>query len=465
MSISLTDKLVQLYQLWDKDPVLGVKQLFGVEPTEQQAELIRSAWSQRCRVAVSSCQGAGKTSALVWLTFLFLLTQDDCRILITSPSYQQLGRVFSSEIAKWHSKMPEVFRNQFIITKDKVALKGKEGFQFASMVTASSDNEENLQGGHSESYIILADEASGIDEHVFDLLLGTLGTGTGGRFILTSNPLRSSGRFWEIFGKELDGWTRHYFSAYEAPRMNPEWIEEMKETYGEDSDIFRVRVLGKFPRASTSQYFPADLIQQAQNNRVDEYIYGRYPRICGVDIARFGDDMTVFVIRQGPRILDITKFKGLDTMEVASKLFEYNTMWKPNTICVDSMGIGAGVYDRAKQLHLPVHQVVVAQKSTEPMEYANLRAQLYGLTKEWLQNGADIPSDKEVYEQFLSIEYGYNTKMQIQMVSKKDLKKRGIDSPDIVDAITLTHLHDAFKRVGVAAVKAREVKKANYLWS
>ena len=459
-------KLTSLLNIWKGNPVMGIKQLFSVEPTAQQVSLIKAAWNPTARVAVSSCQGAGKTATLVWLMFLFLLTQNDCQILITSPSHQQLGRVFNAQIAKWHASMPAFFKEQFIITKEKVAIKGKEGFQFAQLVTASAENKENLQGGHAESYVILVDEASGVEEPVFDLLLGTLSTHKGGRMIMTSNPLRAAGRFHEIFSREELSkiWTRLYFSAYDSPVINDNWIEEMKETYGEDSDIFRVRVLGQFPRLSSTQFFPTDAIKAAVEYRANPLYYQQFPKVCGADIARFGDDSTVFTIRQGAKILDVTRYSGLDTMEVTSKLADYRQIWSPGLICIDAIGVGAGVYDRAQQLGLPVKPVIVSQKSSEPMQYLNLRSQLYGMTKEWLMNGADIPNDTDMIKQFMSMQYGYNNKMQLQLISKKDMKRQGLESPDIIDSIALTFAGEAINRTPYS-VAPRRIAKSNFLWA
>jgi hypothetical protein len=459
------EKLIKLLAHWRSDPVLGVRSLFGVEPTEQQKGLIYDAWHPQARVAVSSCQGAGKTASLVWLMFLFLLTQEDCRILITSPSYQQLARVFSSEIAKWHHKMPKFFQDQFVILKESVAIKGKEQFQIANMVTASAEHKENLQGGHSTSYVILADEASGIEEAVFDLLLGTLSTHSGGRFILTSNPLRASGRFYEIFHREnlAAKWRQHYFSALDSPVINEQWIQEMEETYGLDSDIYRVRVLGQFPRSATTQFFRSDKVTEAISNDIPRTHYGAFPRVAGVDIARFGDDLTVFVLRQGPKVLHIEKYSGLDNMEVVSKLVEFYQKWQPSLINMDAIGVGTGPFDRAKELGLPVHPVVVSQKSTDPLQYCNLRAQLYGLCREWLYNGADIPNDQDFEQQFLSVEYGFTPKMQIQMAQKKLIKAKGLPSPDIVDALTLTFAGEAITRRSFQT-KPRPVQQSNYFW-
>lgn len=457
------DILLELYQHWEKDPVLGIRSLFKVDPTQQQIELIQSAWPQQSRTAASSCQGSGKTATLTWLTFLFLLVKADCRILITSPSYQQLTRVFSAEASKWLSKMEPPFNTFFNITKEKIALRGAEGHQFAQLVTASAENSESLQGGHSDNYIVLGDEASGIPEDVFDLLLGTLSTGDGGRMLLTSNPLRSSGRFYEIFSRDLAKWNKLFFSAYDSPNINKEWIEEMKETYGEDSDIFRVRVLGRFPRASNSQYIPTNIVEEAMQRSVHQQHYGNYPKVIGVDVARFGDDSTVFVVRQGPKLLDITVFNGLDNTEVADKLFEYQRIHNAATIFIDGIGVGGGVVDICKRMGLPIKEVIVSMNSSQPLQYANLRSQCWGLMKTWLDNGADIPNLPELKSQLTSMQYGYNGKMQIQLMTKRDIKRMGLPSPDIPDAVSYTFAGESFT-IGSVRTTARKIARPRYLW-
>ena len=259
-----------LGEAWRADNVLGVESLFQVELTEQQKELVRLADDQKARVAVSSCTGSGKTAVLSMLTLLYLMILPDCRILITSPSFQQLNRVFNAELRKWYRKMPPQFQEFYELTRETIRYTNTEKYeQFASLVTASVDNKEALQGGHADNYIIFADEASGISEEAFDILLATLSTGEGGRFVQVSNPVRSSGRFYEIFKNDLGRWNKLYFSAFDSPNVNPEWIEDMRDTYGEESDLYRMRVLGQFPRVGISQYISAETVEEAVFKSVD----------------------------------------------------------------------------------------------------------------------------------------------------------------------------------------------------
>ena len=366
--------------------------------------------------------------------------------------------------------MIEEFQGYFNITKEKVEYTNtKRYLQVANLITASVENKESLQGGHASNYIILGDEASGISEEAFDILLGTLSTGDGGRFILASNPVRSSGRFYEIFNRSLGTWVKLFFSAHDSPNVNKEWIQEMEDTYGIDSDLYRMRVLGQFPRIGVAQFISSDIVEECLKNNLNLTSYNNFPKVMGVDIARFGDDSTVFVVRQGPKLVDFKVFKGLDTMEVATKVAEYNGIHQTSRIFIDSIGVGAGTYDRCKQLGLKVSEVVVSNKSTEPNVYSNLRSQLWGKMREWLQNGADLPffaKEKEtnLASQLSAMEFAYNNKMQIQLLSKKDLKKMGHPSPDIADALALTFADQAFDGRSRHFMK-RPIRRPEFMWT
>lgn len=458
-----------ILDVWKDDHVLAIESLFEVELTDQQKKLVTLSDDQSARVAVASCTGSGKSAVCSMLVFIYLMLLPDCRILVTSPSFNQLVRVFSAELEKWWRRMPPQFQELFKLTREKVEYLGSTKYNnFCNLVTASVENKESLQGGHAENYIIIADEASGIKEDAFDILLGTLSTGEGGRFIQVSNPVRSSGRFYQIFQNENSKWHKLFFSAYDSPNVNKEWIEEMKLTYGDDSDLFRMRVLGRFPRVGVAQYISAEIVEDAINNHLHPSSYINFSKIMGVDVARFGDDKTCLVVRQGPKLVDIRTYKGLNTMEVAARVAEYQAIHKCAQIHVDAIGIGAGTYDRCRELGLPVIEVNVANKSTSPNIYCNLRSQIWGEMKEWLANGADLPlqareKESDLASELTSMEYFYNNRMQLQLMSKKDLKKMGHVSPDIADALSLTFASSIYE------VKSRTrsrlgVKKVNFFW-
>lgn len=458
---SLNSKIAELLLSYKENPIFAIESLFSVKLDDQQRSLVLGACAKNSRVAVKSGQGCGKTATLVWLTMYFLLTLEDCRILITAPSAQQLNRVFHSEFLKMYARLPDVFKNFFDIKKESIHIKGKE-YQMASLVTGNPSNIEGLQGGHATNYIIMGDEASGLDELVFDTLLGTLGTGDG-KFILTSNPVRNSGRFYEIFKSENPRWNRITFSGIKSAQISKGWLDDMKAMYDELDDNWQIRVLGNFGRFGEQQFIPSSLVEQCSNNWLENKVYKNYPKVAGVDVARFGADQTVLTLRQGPKLLDVTRYTNLDTMEVAARVADYYQRHLPSTIYIDSIGVGAGVFDRTSELGLPVREVVVSQGSNNPKMYGNFRAQLWGEMRDWMHNGADIPDDKDLQSQLNAMQYTYNNKMQILLMSKRDIKKMGLPSPDIADSIALTFAGNAYIANTVRASK-RMVRKTNFMW-
>ena len=458
-----------LIEYWSSDHIGAMESIFSIVLTDQQKSLVVSADNPTARVAVASCTGSGKTCCLAMMTLLYLMILPDCRILVTSPSFNQLSRVYVNEVLKMHKRMPQQLQELFYITREKIEYRGSSKYiQIANFVTSSTDNLENLAGGHSRNYVILGDESSAIPEDAFDVLLGTLSTGEGGRFILVSNPTRSSGRYYEIFSRDLPGWTKLFFSAFDSPNINKQWIQELEDTYGTDSDLYRMRVLGQFPRVGIAQFISGDSVEAAIRNVLHPSSYSNFPKVMGVDLARFGDDQSVFCIRQGPKLLDFKCFKGLDTMEAASKVAEYAAIHSPSKIFVDSIGVGAGTYDRCKQLKLPVAEVIVSNKSSEPNVYCNLRAQVWGKMRDWLNNGADIPTysrdrDSNLASQFTNMQFFYNSKMQLQLMAKKDLKKLGYESPDIADSLSLTFADAVYEGKSRHFTK-RPIKTARFMW-
>jgi hypothetical protein len=156
-------------------------------------------------------------------------------------------------------------------------------------------------------------------------------------------------------------------------------------------------------------------------------------------------------------------------MEVAGKVLELQSKHNCSLIFIDSIGIGSGVFDRCKEMGLPVKEVVVSTKSTEPTTYSDMRSQLWGHMRTWLNNGADLPGyckesgDRNLFAQLVGMEYTYNKRMQIQLISKKDLKRAGKVSPDIADALSLTFA-DGVYNMSKARFQKKRIVKSNYLW-
>jgi hypothetical protein len=350
----------------------------------------------------------------------------------------------------------------FEIMSDKVFVKGKKDTQFCGLVTGSPENKESFAGLHANKVVVLVDEASALPSEIFDTLLGTLSKGEC-HFVLVSNPVRASGAFYQLFQGENEHWDRITFDSYGSPNVDQDWIDEVIAYYGETSDFVKMRIKGEFPSVGNSQFISSSSIQEAMNRILEPREYMNYPRVLGCDPARFGDDTSVMVDRQGPKIHGIYQFQGLDTIEFAQVVLNHYRQHQFTQVFVDGIGVGAGVVDQLKRFNLPVVEVTVNSKSSEPKTYSNLRAQVYGRLRDWLAS-ADLPhDDKELFEDLSALNYFFNNRLQIVLEAKKDMKKRTKRSPDRADALSLTFAQEVYS-TGYVKQSKLNVKRGSYLW-
>ena len=315
--------VAKLRYTYRKNPLAFCRDMLGVTLSAQQEPLFLDMIGYEARVIVKSATGTGKTFLLACVILHQLLTEKEVNILATSPSAGQLQRGLRKELGKVHSMLKdERIANLFELQRDAVFLKDTKETQICYLVTGSAENEENLAGLHAAKVIIAIDEASGISKKVMAILMGNLTT-AGSSLVQTSNPQRPSGPYYELFQNPPTGYKMITLDAYGSNMISKKWIDEMVETYGVDSDFVRVRIKGEFPRSADSLFIPSHLIEDAIARSVNPIEYKRLPLIMGVDVARFGSDKSVIVLRQGSKLLDIKVFSGLDTMEMAAEVIEY----------------------------------------------------------------------------------------------------------------------------------------------
>jgi hypothetical protein len=161
------------------------------------------------------------------------------------------------------------------------------------------------------------------------------------------------------------------------------------------------------------------------------------PIVIGVDPARFGADSTVIAVRQGRDIIAIKKYRGDDTMEVVGRVIEAIEEYKPALVVVDEGGLGAGVVDRLKEQRYKIRGVNFGSKSKNPLMWGNKRAEMWGELRTWLKT-ASLPKDRYLKSDLIGPMMKPDSKGTIFLESKKDMKARGLASPDAADAIAVT---------------------------
>jgi phage terminase large subunit len=214
--------------------------------------------------------------------------------------------------------------------------------------------------------------------------------------------------------------------------------------YGEESNVYRVRVLGEFPKADDDTVIPYELIEAATVR--DVVANPDAPEIWGLDVARFGTDSSCLVKRKANVVLGIQTWRNLDLMTLTGAVVaEYNAAdKKPAEILVDSIGLGAGVVDRLQELKLPARGINVSESPAMGNTYANLRAELWYKTKAWLEKrDCKIPNNERLVGELAAIRYGFTSNGKLKIESKEEMRKRGLPSPDVADALVLSFSSDA----------------------
>jgi phage terminase large subunit len=424
---------------WRDDPALFVAEALRARPEPWQAEALKAVVS-RDRLAVRSGHGVGKSAFLSWLILWWLVTRFPARVAATAPTAHQLSDVLWGEIAKWHRRLPDALRDAFDLKSDRLDLESAPNESFAAARTARREQPEAFQGFHCEHMLFIADEASGIDDVIFEVGAGAMST-AGAKTVLAGNPTRSSGYFFDAFHRLRKRWWTRRVSSEDVSRARGH-IDDIIETYGRDSNAYRVRVLGEFPEQADEAVIPLDWIEAAVSRAV-EPIASLRP-VWGLDVARFGNDRTALAKRQGNTLLEpVLWWRGKDTMQTAGLVMdewrESPEPERPGEILVDAIGIGAGVADRLNELGLPSRAINVAEQPARTDRFARSRDELWWRAREWFaERDCKIAADEALISELSAPTFGFTSSGRIVVESKDDMKSRGHVSPDLADAFVLT---------------------------
>lgn len=404
---------------------------------------------QPCRIGRASGHGIGKSALIAMIAKWGLDTCDDCKIVITANTEPQLRTKTIPEVAKW-ARMA-ITSTWFKITASALAstVVGHEKSWRLDAVTWSKDNTEAFAGLHNQGkrIIVIYDEASGIDDTVWEVTLGALtDEETEIIWLAFGNPTKNTGKFRELFGKLRHLWKTKQIDSRTVEGTNKAYLDELVATYGENSDIVKVRVRGMFPSASSMQFIASDLVQAARRREVQ--ILPTDPLIYGVDIARFGDDRSVLAKRRGrdAKSLAWKRWQGADTMQVAGDIAMEARDEHPDAIMVDVGNMGAGVIDRLRQLlpDTPIIEVNFGGKGRDTewaagvrVKTANKRSEIWTSMRGWLAYGA-VPDEQVIEDDLIGPEYGYDEDQRVLLEKKKHMKARGQPSPDDGDALACT---------------------------
>lgn len=393
------------------------------------------------RFSVRAGHGPGKSTVEAWLILWFVLFHRNLKVPVTANSQDQLRDVVWAEISRWHRELPPFMRDMIEITAERVFVKADPEAAFAVARTARPEKPEALQGFHAETLAFFIEEASGIEDIIFETAGGALSSANSWVFMF-ANPTRTSGYFYRSHHANRDSWRCYHVPCSHSSRVSPNYAQEIEREYGRSSNVYRVRVEGEFPLTEDDSVISLGIIRAAVGREIA--LTDASP-VWGLDVARFGDDSSALVKRQGRRLLEPSReWKKLDLMQLCGIISREYTMTpietRPTSINIDVIGLGSGVVDRLRELGLPARGINVGESpSTDEGRYMRLRDELWFKAREWFETRAVlIPDDEPLIAELVVPKYKIESSGKIKVESKDEMKKRGERSPNRADAFCLT---------------------------
>lgn len=314
----------------------------------------------------------------------------------------------------------------------------------------STDEPEIMAGASGAHMLFIADEASGIDEAIFEAIEGNRAGGA--RLVMFGNPTRTSGTFFDAFHSKRQFWCGIKVSSEEAAQVTPSipglatqaWIDEKQKDWGVDSPIYKVRAEGEFPTQGECAVIALASVESARLRYDDRETDATDALEYGLDVARFGDDETVLSGRRGCHAYPLEALPGADGPTTAGLALEAVARRRLGAelvrIKVDVIGVGASVYDALKQMAPPGVEIIavnVAEKATDEEKYRLLRDQLWFAVRDWLATGGEIPDDGKLEAELLAPDYSFDPRGRYVVEGKDAIKKKLKRSPDRADALAL----------------------------
>lgn len=423
------------------DPAGFAEHVIRIDPLPWQREVMNAIATGERRISVRSGHGVGKSSCAAAIILWFITTRYPCKIVVTAPTASQLYDALFAEAKRRLKEMPEAVSKLLEATSDRIVLKSSPTEAFCSARTSSKERPESLAGVHSENVLLIADEASGIPEEVFESAAGSM-SGHNATTLLLGNPTRTSGFFYRTHTDLKNDWWTKKVSCTDSPLVSDDFVRDMASRYGEESAAYSVRVLGEFPQADEDTYIPLYLIEDATKRDIDQS--PNAATVWGVDCARYGRDRSALAKRKGNVLLEnIKTWRDKSTMELAGIILnEYEAtpiLDRPQEILVDVIGVGAGVTDRLIELDLPARGINVSESASLSDKYMRLRDELWGKAREWFEaKECVLPDDAALVHELAAPRFAFTSSGKIKIESKDELRKRGIKSPDLADSFCLT---------------------------
>jgi hypothetical protein len=448
-------RLFERLAIWRADPIRFVEDNFQVTPDPWQREFMLGVRDNK-RTGAKACKGPGKTCCMAWVGWWFLAVYHNARGYATSINGDNLRDNLWAEFAKWRDR--SAFLTEFYEwSAECIYHKGFKPTWYLSARTwpkqADAAQQANtLAGLHEDHTIVLIDEAGDIPPGVASAADASLSTGIVNRIAMTGNPTRLDGALYDCLVKNAQYWkvitiTGDPDDPKRSTRLNVDWVREQIRIWGRDHDWTKVNILGQFPAVASDKLLGLEEVERAMGRHLPENEYMYAPLIMGVDVARYGDDRSVLVLRQGKATFPWRIFRNMDLMTLSSEIAAEIEEKQPMAVFVDETGIGSGVVDRLRQLGANVVGINFGQRPRDG-RYQDKRSEMWWEMAQWVKDGGALPRDTDLQTELLGPTYSFGATNKLKLESKTDLKSRGLASPDIADALALTFAEPVFVPYG-----------------
>lgn len=482
----ITNEDVKLYKRLQQSPILFIEKMWQIKPQEVKAEyeqVVKEAieqgnwslvkkehfqnfekgkhitWQQWLlllaierglkglapkRITVSSGHGCGKSATLSWLIIWYLFCFKDAQVPCTAPTSDQIHDILWKELALWKDRLPEPIKQKYDWTTGYLRINERPETWFARAKTARKENPEALAGIHGDYVMAIIDEASGVPEEIYKTAEGAL-TGENVLVVMVSNATRLLGYFYDSHTRDKQSWQNLVFSSEDSPIVESGYVERMERKHGKDSDEYRIRVLGQFPKedAIDSKGYVSLLTESDIRITTNSKFVGE--KKLGVDCGGEGLDESSWVMRDFFKAQVVASQKTSTPASIAQTTLTLMLVSdiKGHNVTVDNFGVGANVSREVALAGEYIEAVNVGDKADDDERFLNKRAESYWRMREWLKKGGEIVDNPKLVEELLSIRYKRNLRGKIQIMSKEEMRKEGYVSPNRADALMLTFYDDS----------------------
>lgn len=414
----------------------------GIKLWARQEEIFRAAF-EAPEVYVRTGNSTGKTFAAGVIGCGFLFCKQPSKVIYIATKLAQAKRQAWAEFLGVYSRfrallaglnpplyLPEPLTESVTLGQD----------WFATVWAGSHTDEEAFHGFHGRSLLVVADEASGIEDPIRNALNRCL-TGADNHLLALGNPLKRYGWFYAD-QQDPPEWRRViHVSTLDVPNVvegreiipglaTRDWVERAREEYGEDSPFWQASILGEFPQEADDALIPWSAIQAAVEREIEP---DRRRLAIGVDVARYGSDSSVICVLAGDAVVDLLELRKHDTMSVAGWVLETMRKWDADVVAVDKPGLGGGPIDRLREQGVAVLEWEPGGAPDDKSKFRNRKAEeAWALRKRMMDGELSIPDHERLTGELAGWRYDFDSSGRIRLIDPPK-------SPDFADALLIAH--------------------------